>query len=172
MTNPSSGTLLRDARTRAGLTQTELAQRAGTTQSVISAYESDRRQPALATLAGLVEATGLALEVRVRTPRRPIERLTGPVGRRVRRHRRKLVTTAATHGITHLQVFGSVARGEDRPDSDVDILADIPHGLGLLGLGRAREDLENILNAPVDLVPATALKPDVAKRISEDLVPL
>ncbi|HSV37760.1 MAG TPA: helix-turn-helix transcriptional regulator, partial [Nocardioidaceae bacterium] len=63
MTNSSSGTLLRDARTRAGLTQSELAQRAGTTQSVISAYESDRRQPALTTLEGLVAATGLELEV-------------------------------------------------------------------------------------------------------------
>jgi transcriptional regulator with XRE-family HTH domain len=82
------------------------------TQSAISAYESDRRQPALRTLEGLVEATGLELEVRIRTARSPIERLTGPVGRRVRRNRRRLVETAATHGITGLQVFGSVARGD------------------------------------------------------------
>jgi uncharacterized protein len=172
VTNASSGTLLREARTRAGLTQAELAQRAGTTQSVISAYEADRRQPALATLEGLVKATGLELEVRVRTPRSPIDRLTGPIGRRVHRHRRRLVESAAAHGITQLQVFGSVARGEDRPDSDVDILANVPEGLGLLALGRAREELERILKAPVDLVPAAGLKPDVAMRISKDLVPL
>ncbi len=172
VTNASSGTLLRDARNRAELTQADLAQRAGTTQSVISAYESDRRQPALTTLEGLVEATGLELEVRVRTPRPPIDRLTGPVGRRVRRNRRLLVETAATHGITQLQVFGSVARGEDRADSDVDILADIPEGLGLLPLGRAREELERILKARVDLVPAVGLKAEVAKRVSKDLVPL
>ncbi len=54
----TSGQLLRRARERAGLTQTELAARAGTTQSVISAYESNSRQPALATLANLVAATG------------------------------------------------------------------------------------------------------------------
>ena len=69
-------------------------------------------------------------------------------------------------------MFGSVARGEDRPDSDVDILANVPEGLGLLALGRAREELERILKAPVDLVPAAGLKPDVAMRISKDLVPL
>lgn len=172
MTNPSSGTLLRIARTRAGLTQTELARRAGTTQSVVSAYEADRRQPALTTLAALVEAAGLELEVRVRAPRLRFDRLTGPVGSRVRRNRRRVVEAAAAYGITHLQVFGSVARGEDRPDSDVDILADIPETLGLLELGRAREELETILKTRVDLVPAVGLKPDVAKRVSKDLVPL
>jgi uncharacterized protein len=171
MVNSSSGTLLREARRRAGLTQAELADRAGTTQSVISAYESDRRQPALATLAELIEATGMVLEVRVRTSR-PIDRLTGPVGRRIRRNRRPLIEAAAGHGITHLRVFGSVARGEDRPDSDVDLLADIPEGVGLLELGRAREEMERILKTRVDLVPVGDLKPEVAKRVTKDLVPL
>ena len=143
MTDPTSGSLLRDARRRAHLTQAELAERAGTTQSVISAYEAGHRQPALSTLAALVAATGFDLDVRVRPRPRPIDRLTGPVGRRVRRKRRQLVEAAAAHGITNLRVFGSVARGEDRQDSDVDLLADIPAGLGLVGLGRAREDLES-----------------------------
>jgi predicted nucleotidyltransferase len=49
--------------------------------------------------------------------------LSGPVGRKVRRHRRDLVAAAAAHGLTNLRVFGSVARGQDRPDSDVDLLA-------------------------------------------------
>ena len=126
----------------------------------------------MTTLAGLVEVTGLELEVRIRAPRPRIDRLTGPVGSRVRRNRRRVVETAAAFGITHLQVFGSVARGEDHPDSDVDFLADIPRSLGLLELGRAREELESILKTRVDLVPADGLKPDVAKRVSKDLVPL
>ena len=69
-------------------------------------------------------------------------------------------------------MFGSVARGEDRPDSDVDILANVPEGLGLLALGRAPRRSRKILKAPVDLVPADGLKPDVARRIGKDLVPL
>jgi uncharacterized protein len=167
----TSGALLRHARQRAGLTQTELAQRAGITQSVVSAYESDHRQPALSTLAALVQATGFDLDVRV-TPRKGMSRLNGPVGRLVRKHRQDLVTTAANHGITNVRLFGSVARGEDRPDSDVDLLVDMPAGIGLLGIGRARADLEKILGAPIDLIPADALKPDVAARIASDLVAL
>jgi predicted nucleotidyltransferase len=154
------------------LTQVELASRAGTTQSVISAYEHDRRQPALSTLVDLVAATGMELDIRLRPHKRPIERLTGPVGRRVRRQRRQLVKVATGHGITNLRVFGSVARGEDRPDSDVDLLVDIPEGMGLLALGRARQALEAILEATVDLVPAEDLKPDVARRVAVDEVPL
>ena len=64
-----------------------------------------------------------------------------------------------------LRVFGSVARGEDRPDSDVDLLADsAPPGMSLFGLGaREQADLETIVGTRVDLVPAGEwLKPDVA----------
>ena len=110
--------------------------------------------------------------MRVRAPRRDLHRLTGPVGRRVRRNRRKVIDTAARHGITNLRVFGSVARGEDRPDSDVDLLVDLPASLGLVGLGRVREELEQLIGAPVDLVPESDLKPDVAERVAAELVAL
>jgi uncharacterized protein len=168
----AAGALLRRARTGARLSQTELAARAGVTQSVISAYESGHRQPALATLAALVEAAGYELSVNVR--RRPgrLGRLSGPIGRRVRRSRRELVAAAAAHGVTNLRVFGSVARGQDRADSDVDLLADLPPGMGLLGLGRVQAELETILGSPVDLVPAGDLKPGVRARAEADLVAL
>jgi len=52
-----------------------------------------------------------------------------------------------------LRVFGSVARGEDRPDSDVDLPTDFPPGLSLFGLGRLEADLEGILGARIDLIP-------------------
>jgi predicted nucleotidyltransferase len=45
---------------------------------------------------------------------------------------------SGAHGVQSLRVFGSVARGEGRPDSEVDLLADLPSGLSLFGLGRAR----------------------------------
>lgn len=172
MTRQSSGALLREARTKARLTQSELARRAGTTQSVISAYEAGHRQPALSTLANLVAAAGMELEIRVRPQRQGLGRLTGPVGRKLRRRRDRVVEAAAAHGITNLRIFGSVARGEDRPDSDIDLLVDIPAGLGLLGIGRAREELQRILGVPVDLIPAGDLKPDVARRVQAEAVAL
>jgi transcriptional regulator with XRE-family HTH domain len=52
---------LRDARIRAGLTQAELAQRAGTSQATISAYEHGRKAPSVETLARLLGAAGTRL---------------------------------------------------------------------------------------------------------------
>jgi predicted nucleotidyltransferase/DNA-binding XRE family transcriptional regulator len=167
----TASALLRKARHEAGLTQAELADRAGTTQSVVSAYESGHRQPALPTLAALVEAAGYELTVGLRRQPRRLARLSGPVGRRVRRRRRVLVAAAAAHGVTNLRVFGSVARGQDRPDSDVDLLADLPPGMGLLGLGRVQAELEDILGARVDLAAGT-LKPEIRARAGRDLIAL
>jgi predicted nucleotidyltransferase len=65
-----------------------------------------------------------------------------------------------------------VARGEDRPDSDVDLLVDLPPDIGLLGLGRVQAELEAILGTKVDLVPASDLKPAVLARAERDLVAL
>jgi predicted nucleotidyltransferase/DNA-binding XRE family transcriptional regulator len=168
----TAGALLRQARKRAGLSQVELAARAGVTQSVVSAYESGHRQPAIPALAALIDAAGYELVLGLRRQPRRLGRLSGPVGRRVRRHRHDLIAAAAAHGVQNLRVFGSVARGEDRPDSDVDLLADLPTGLSLFGLGRAEADLGAILGARVDLIPAGDLKPGVRARVEPDLVAL
>ena len=167
----SAGALLRQTRKRAGL-QGNWLYRAGITQSVISAYESGHRQPSVPALAALIDAAGhdLALGLRPRPVR--VRRLSGPVGRRVRRHRKDLVAAAAARGVHNLRLFGSVARGEDRPDSDVDLLADLPPGLSLFGLGRVEADLEAILGTRVDLIPAADLKPGVRARVERDLVAL
>ena len=62
----SAGALLRQARKQAGLSQVDLAGRAGVTQSVISAYESGQRQPSLPALARLVSAAGFELTLGLR----------------------------------------------------------------------------------------------------------
>jgi uncharacterized protein len=168
----TAGALLRQARKRASLSQVDLASRAGVTQSVISAYESGQRQPSLPALTRLIGAAGFELTLGLHRPPGRLRRLSGPVGRRVRRHRKDLVTVAAAHGVSNLRVFGSVARGEDRPDSDVDLLADLPPGLSLFGLSRLEADLEGILGTRVDLIPAADLKPGVRERVESDLIAL
>jgi uncharacterized protein len=168
----TAGSLLRRARLGAGISQAELAFRAGVAQSVISIYEAGRRQPSLPTLARLIDAAGCDLVVDIQQQPPRLSRLSGPVGRHVRRKRRDLVAAAAAHDVTNLRVFGSVARGEDRPDSDVDLLADLPPDMGLLGLGRVQTELEAILGAKVDLVPARDLKPGVRAGAERDLVAL
>ena len=156
MEEVTAGALLRQARNRAGLSQVDLAARAGVTQSVISAYESGQRQPSIPALTRLVGAAGFELALSLR----------------VRRHRKDLVAAAAAHGVSNLRVFGSVARGEDHPGSDVDLLADFPPGLSLFGLGRLEADLEGILGTRVDLIPAADLKPGVQERVESDLIAL
>jgi len=154
------------------MSQVELAALAGVAQSVISAYESGHRQPSVPTLAGLIDAAGFELAMAVRRQPRRLRKLSGPLGQRVRRRRHDLVAAAAAHGVKRLRVFGSVARGQDRPDSDLDLLADVPPGMSLFGLARVQAEMEAIVGARVDLVPAADLKPDVRERAGRDLVAL
>lgn len=63
-----AGDLLRLARTKQGLTQAALAERAGVAQTLISAYENGRRQPTLPTLIRILKAAGLELRTRLEPP--------------------------------------------------------------------------------------------------------
>ncbi|MDP9118349.1 MAG: helix-turn-helix domain-containing protein [Actinomycetota bacterium] len=165
-----SSVLLRMARSQAGLSQTQLSRRVGVPQSMISMYETGARQPALSTLVALVAATGFDLDLRLR--RRSLDRLTGPIGQRVRRHRSELLRIARLHGVYIHGVFGSVARGTDRSDSDLDLLVDLPSDIGLLGIARIEAKLEQVVDARVELIPAADLKPGVRPGVLSDLVPL
>jgi predicted nucleotidyltransferase/DNA-binding XRE family transcriptional regulator len=171
-TTVESGALLREARIRAGLSQTELAARAGVAQSVISVYESGQRQPSLLTLATLIEATGHRIDLRLRKDPSGLARLVGPRGASLLRNRRKARSIAASYGVTIRGVFGSVARGEDSEYSDIDLLVELPPEMGLVRLGRLQRDLEALLRARVDLVPEADLKPKVRMNVLSELVPL
>jgi len=62
--------LIREARRRAGLTQSQLARRVGTSQPAIARYEKARAMPDLATLFRIVEACGLELRLQLAEPDR------------------------------------------------------------------------------------------------------
>jgi predicted nucleotidyltransferase len=160
--------LLAQARKRSGLSQRDLATRAGVTQSVISMYESGRRQPALRTLATLIRAAGFDLDLHL------LPATTASTGQRARLHQHRADVTAAAqrYGVTVRGVFGSVARGQARADSDIDLLLDVPDGVGLLTLARLERDLKQLLDTEVDLVPEAGLKPAVRERVLADLAPL
>lgn len=98
--------------------------------------------------------------------------LRGPVGRRVSEHRAELLEVLARHGVRNAQVFGSVARGDDRDDSDIDLLVELPHNTGLLSIARIEAELEAILGTTVDLVSVKGLKPGVRSRVERELVAL
>ena len=131
--------LLRDARLRAGLSQAELGRRAGVTQSVVSAYESGARQPSVPMLARLVAATGLELDLRVSEPA-TIRPASGGLGQRIQARRVELQAVLAGYGLRNPRLFGSISRGEEGPESDVDLLVDVLEGVGLVTLGRCQAD--------------------------------
>lgn len=169
----STGELLREARRRAGLSQSELAARAGVTQSVVSEYEADKRQPAVPTLARLVAATGHELTLGLERRDPAVRGLPDtPLGRRLRQHRKALLEAVRDAGASNLRVFGSVARGEDGPDSDVDLLVDLPEQTSLFAVLALEGTLERILKVNVDLAPVSSLKPRVRDEALADAVAL
>jgi uncharacterized protein len=123
-------------------------------------------------LARLIDAAGSELKMKVRPVRRPRERLGGILGHRVQAHRAEVRDAVARYGASNVRVFGSVARGEDTADSDIDLLVDLPPGASLFSVARLQRDLQEILGARVDIVPAEDLKPGVRADVERDLVPL
>jgi hypothetical protein len=87
-------------------------------------------------------------------------------------HRERLLAALANHRAHNLRVFGSVARGEDRPDSDVDFLVDFEPGASLLDLIALKEDFEAVLGRPADIVTADGISPFLRDRILEEAVPV
>jgi predicted nucleotidyltransferase len=66
---------------------------------------------------------------------------------------------AARHGAVHLWVFGSVARGEEQADSDIDFIAEFEPGRSLFDLMDLERDLTDLLGRHVDVVSLGGLKP-------------
>ena len=165
----SAAQLLRETRGRVGLTQAELAERCGLTQSVISAYESGRREPSVPMLQRLIAGTGLRLELDVRSPHALPRHGHGAL---LRRKRAALRAAFVRHGVTDVRVFGSAARGDDRAGSDIDFVVHPAEGSDLLDLAALALELEAVLGVPVDIAADTSLRPHVAEEIERDAVPL
>jgi uncharacterized protein len=75
-------------------------------------------------------------------------------------------------GVVRAGVFGSVARGEDTPESDVDFLVEFEEGRTLLDLSGLRLDLIDLLNRNVDVATPASLHPRLRERILAEVVPL
>lgn len=165
--------LLRAARQRSRLSQSDLARRAGIAQSVISAYESGRRDPSLSTLTRLIEATGNELTIDVVGSDHPTLGLPDtPLGRRLRQRRKAIIGAAEARRAHNVRVFGSVARGDDIDSSDIDLLVELDDGVSLLDIIGLERELAELLGVDVDVVPDDALKPRIRQQVLQQAVPL
>jgi predicted nucleotidyltransferase len=90
----------------------------------------------------------------------------------LRAHRERILALAAARGARNVRVFGSVARGDATPGSDIDFLVEFEPGRSLLDHGELLMDLEDELGCKVDVVSAGALRDRFRERVIREAVPL
>lgn len=86
--------------------------------------------------------------------------------------REEILALAAQHGAYNVRLFGSVARGEAGPKSDVDILIDLESGRSLLDQIAFGQDLGDLLGCKVDVVTEKALHWYIKDKILQEAVPI
>ena len=82
--------------------------------------------------------------------------------------KKDILKIAAKHGARNIRIFGSVARGEARLDSDVDFLVDMEPGRTLFDMGGLLMDLRDLLGLEVDVVTEQGLKPRIRDRVLKE----
>lgn len=76
------------------------------------------------------------------------------------------------YGVRRASVFGSVARGEDTPESDVDLVVELGTPMGLIVYSRLARELEEVLGKHVDLLTPASINKHLAPYIERDLTPV
>ena len=87
-------------------------------------------------------------------------------------YREAILALAREYKAGNVRVFGSVARDEAEPDSDIDLLVDFAPDYSLRHLIRLTQDLERLLGQPVEVVIAGQLREELRDRILADATPL
>ena len=87
------------------------------------------------------------------------------------KYRRKILTIAELCHAENIRVFGSVARNEEKTNSDIDFLVHMQPGTGFT-LGGLQWRLEELLKQKVDIVPDTSLHHSIREKILSEAVPL
>jgi predicted nucleotidyltransferase len=89
----------------------------------------------------------------------------------IRELKLQLSGLAAMYGASHLRVFGSVARGQERPDSDVDFLVELPRGYDLFAQRLPlAQGLSDLLHRKIDLVPEHELNRHLRDQVLREAV--
>ena len=92
--------------------------------------------------------------------------------RLIQTRRKEILETARRNGAVNVRVFGSVARGEEGPESDIDFLVTLEPGRSLLDLARLLRELNLLLDRPVDVVTEAGLRPRIKPQVLREARPL
>ncbi len=94
------------------------------------------------------------------------------LGALLKENRDEILRIANKYGAYNVRIFGSVARGDTKEDSDIDFLIDMEQGRSLLDLAGFEIDLGNLLNRKIDVVTEEGLSPYLKDRILAEAMPL
>jgi len=95
-----------------------------------------------------------------------------PLARRLRHHATEVRQLIAKANGCNVRVFGSVATGKDHNHSDIDLLFTMKAPLSLMQLEALQQQISQLVGAEVDLLPDSALHPELRDRILSEAVPL
>jgi uncharacterized protein len=90
----------------------------------------------------------------------------------LRQHKPEILRITESYGISNVRVFGSVARGEERPESDIDLLVHVPNTISLLRFAGLQNRLSEALETRVDIVPEGGISPYLREQILREAVQL
>ena len=90
----------------------------------------------------------------------------------IKQNRKDILRLAKRYGVTEMRVFGSTARGEDTPESDIDFLVEMEPGRSLFDLGGLLVDLENLLGCKVDVLTEKSLHWYIREKVLHEAKPL
>ncbi len=86
--------------------------------------------------------------------------------------RQEILRIAQEYGARSIRLFGSAARGDDMPDSDIDFLVEMEDGRSLFDIGGMQMDLQDLLGRKVDIVTEKGMRPRIRDRVSKEAVSL
>ena len=177
-----SSQIIEEVRRLAGLTQSELALRAGTSQAAVARYENGISNPSTATLQRLTRAAGYEVRVQIVPVKASLcfslkmafkaSNLNSKRAAKLRKKRGEINSLLARAGASNPRIFGSVARGEDAELSDIDLLVDFDTSRGLLPIIELNSKLSKLLGERVEVSPAGAHKSSILENALSAAVPL
>jgi predicted nucleotidyltransferase len=89
-----------------------------------------------------------------------------------REKKAEIVRLAEKRGCRNIRVFGSVATGENRPDSDVDFLVDLEPGRTIFDLAGFLGDVRDLLGTEIDVVESRSIHPYIRDRVLAEAIRL
>lgn len=87
-------------------------------------------------------------------------------------YRQNILALAESKGLRNVRVFGSMSRGDNTADSDVDFLVDLDPDCSALALGGFLMDVSDLLHRKVDVVTEKSLHPKLRERVLREAIPL